>query len=254
MTSSLRTKAWIALTIASLGLSGCGGKHHDKTPKQVEEKDIKIGEAINLKANVNDALVFFIAQQPSNAKVSYEWIVIDTKNVSMQFYGQGTNEITITRMTEESVNTGNIKISCIAKLGEKELKKVPEQLFTIDQDAIKREKDILGENWSVNERMAMLYAGRAVTSDKDDPMSIQRTISQDWIIAHLFDIKHTTNSPTEQFIEGRTLSITDAMCSVNAKHKDYVEFMRKVNEEHKNNKIGFEKRIKFWTELTNIKQ
>ena len=156
-------------------------------------------------------------------------------------------------MTEESVNTGNIRISCIAKLGKKLLKIVPERLFTIDQDAIKREKDMLGENWRANERMAMLYAGRAVTSDKKDTLSVAKKYEQ-YRTARLHLTFMQAKNPTEKTIETMTLQLTNFICLQNEKHKDYVEFIRKVNEEHKNNKIGFERRMKFWTELTNIKQ
>ena len=130
MTSSLRTKAWIALTIASLGLSGCGGKHHDKTPKQVEEK--KAIATITPKGN--SLTYVYTAQQ---AVDNYTWTLVDENGKTLKFGGQG-NEVTITQMTEQSIKTGIVKIRCITKLGENSSQEVPEQLFTVNRDDINK--------------------------------------------------------------------------------------------------------------------
>ena len=61
--------------------------------------------------------------------------IVDEDNKPLTFYGQDSNEVTISYMTEQSISTGKINISCTVTLGKQEPNTI-NMAFTIDRSAI----------------------------------------------------------------------------------------------------------------------
>lgn len=141
MLISLRMQASIALLATSLCL-GCGSDVDEKSsqPQLTMQQSYKANKEsqpiiniITLK-NSNDSLTYTNVAQPY---ARYKWAIVDEDNKPLTFYGQGSNEVTISHMTEQSISTGNIKISCTVTLGKQEPNTV-NIAFTIEQSAIER--------------------------------------------------------------------------------------------------------------------
>jgi hypothetical protein len=140
MLISLRTKAGIALVVASLGL-GCGHKKtkHHEPPVQEEKSEPTINvidqasnESLTIK-DYDDQLTFKYELMPS---AKYHWTITDTNNNALSLdYGQDTDAVTVSEMTEQSIRDGIVKATCEVTIGKNKPKKST-NTFTINKQTI----------------------------------------------------------------------------------------------------------------------
>ena len=155
MTIGLHTRAFMALTVASLSV-GCCHKRDKPVPKIIkttknkpdnnlpEKQDVTTDPSHKGKKNVTDVnkpnrpepsipdlgiteeIENIIEPIPYKAYLSYmttkqpyahyHWSITDTNNEQLEFYGQNSNEVTITDLPKTNTGTYQINITCAIEL------------------------------------------------------------------------------------------------------------------------------------------
>jgi hypothetical protein len=148
MLVNLRAQASVALVVALLSSTGCGGKNHpDPDPekkKEVQTIEVETQEnSDNLTSRQYGSYLAFTYDDKKEkplfgAFCDYHWTITDTNNNPLLLdYGQNTRIISVSEMNDQSISTGIIKVTCDVTNDKRQTSRFRKQ-FTINKQTIQR--------------------------------------------------------------------------------------------------------------------
>jgi hypothetical protein len=163
--------AGIAIVVASLGLGCVSGYDAEYILFRMPYNSVNNEPVVDLKQDFtvsiiakNNTLLTYTTEEV--AKARYYWTVTDDSNKAVQFYGQGSNEITI---TDTEIKIGKIKVSCKVERGA--ISHTDDKQFEVDEHAkarlvLQTDASKTRASWLANVRSATKDEAKKAYIDK----------------------------------------------------------------------------------------